>query len=586
VLICCFNRNAAVELRRRLSDLVGDDARGVTVLTYHALALRLLGHSFSARATKEREIDFNALVQSATRSLRGEQAPAGFEPDEARDRLLGGFQFILVDEYQDIDEPQYEMISAIAGRTLQDPDLKLSILAVGDDDQNIYTFRGANVRFIRRFQQDYEAEVHYLVENYRSTRCIIEVANCLIAANVDRMKTSHPVRIDRQRQMLAAGGDFGQRDRLCQGKVQLIEVADVASQARAVMAELRRLRQLGVSDWSTIAVLSREHTDLAQVRTLAEQESIPVRWVAGRDTMPPLHHIREIDLFLTELGKHRVEFRRASDLERMAPELTKSDGNNPWTQFLARLLEAWRTESGDAELPVQDALEFLYEACSESRREFTYGEGVTLCTVHSAKGTEFDHVLVIGPWRLALNSIAQEEERRTFYVGLTRARKTLAVFDRADVRPSLSETLTDRGVIRLRFREETPRQQIPVLSYEVLSLEDIHLGYPGRLGREHPIHKALSALNVGDKVTMRSFAGKGVGLIRDPDICVARLSHKAEQIWSPRISKVREVRILAMVRRTAEQDTKAERREGYNVPGWEVPIAEVVFEPTAPDSLS
>ena len=91
--------------------------------------------------------------------------------------MLAGFQYILVDEYQDIDEPQYEMISAIAGRTLEDADQKLSILAVGDDDQNIYTFRGANVQFIRRFQQDYEAEVHYLVENYRSTRYIIEAAN-------------------------------------------------------------------------------------------------------------------------------------------------------------------------------------------------------------------------------------------------------------------------------------------------------------------------------------------------------------------------------------------------------------------------
>ena len=106
-----------------------------------------------------------------------------------------------------------------------------------------------------------------------------------------------------------------------------------------------------------------------------------------------------------------------------------------------RLLEAWAIESGDAELPVQSALEFLYEACAESRREFTYGEGVTLSTVHSAKGTEYDHVLVIGPWRLPPQRVKQEEERRTFYVGITRARKTLAVFDRRDVSPSLPATL-------------------------------------------------------------------------------------------------------------------------------------------------
>src|SRR4029077_3902098 len=129
---------------------------------YHSLAMRLLGYSFTGRASNA-EIDFEALIANAVKLLRGETSLPGLEADEARDRLLAGFQYILVDEYQDIDEPQYQMISAIAGRTLEDSDLKLSILAVGDDDQNIYTFRGANVQFIRRFQQDYDAEVHYLV---------------------------------------------------------------------------------------------------------------------------------------------------------------------------------------------------------------------------------------------------------------------------------------------------------------------------------------------------------------------------------------------------------------------------------------
>ena len=178
MLVCCFNRHAAIELRRRLSDLVGDDARGVTVLTYHALAMRLLGYSFAEPGSRGGATSTSTRsFEDATKLLRGENVPPGLEADEVRDRLLAGFQYILVDEYQDIDEPQYEMISAIAGRTLDDPDQKLSILAVGDDDQNIYTFRGANVEFIRRFQQDYEAEVHYLVENYRSTRYIIEAAN-------------------------------------------------------------------------------------------------------------------------------------------------------------------------------------------------------------------------------------------------------------------------------------------------------------------------------------------------------------------------------------------------------------------------
>ncbi len=579
VLVCCFNRHAAIELRRRLQDLVGDDARGVTVLTYHALAMRLLGLSFSSRAdSRGRDIDFDALIHDAVKLLRGERVPGGLEADEVRDRLLAGFQHILVDEYQDIDAPQYEMISAIAGRTLDDADQKLSILAVGDDDQNIYTFRGANVQFIRRFQQDYEAEVHYLVENYRSTRYIIEAANRLIAANVDRMKTNHPIRIDRHRELLGPGGEFGHRDGLSQGKVQLIQVADGACQAQALLAEIRRLRELGVTDWSSMAVLSREHSDLAQVRTLAEKESIPVRWIAGRSAMPPLHQIREINNFLAELEKARSSFIRAADLSRLAAETSQSKHANPWTSFLYRLLEAWQDESGDAERPMQEAIEFLYEGCAESRREFTYGEGVTLCTVHSAKGTEFDHVLLVGPWRLPVERAKREEERRAFYVGITRARKTLAVFDRGDVRPSLTETLEGAAILRREFTGKTSEEARVFFNYEMLSLEDIHLGYPGWFGPRHAIHAALAALRLGDKLHMARDQSGNLELRNAASTPVARLSKRAQGEWSTRLDAIEEVRFLAAVRRTADQETDSARRERLQAQIWEIPLVEIVSE--------
>jgi len=579
VLVCCFNRHAAIELRRRLNELVGDDARGVTVLTYHALAMRLLGLSFSSHAdSRGRDIDFDALIHDAVKLLRGEQVPAGLEADEVRDRLLAGFQHILVDEYQDIDEPQYEMISAIAGRTLDDADQKLSILAVGDDDQNIYTFRGANVQFIRRFQQDYEAEVHYLVENYRSTRYIIEAANKLIAANADRMKTRQPIRIDRHRELLGPGGEFGRRDGLSQGKVQVIQVADGASQAQAVLAELRRLRELGVADWSSMAVLSREHSDLAQVRTLAEKESIPVRWFAARSAMPPLHQIREINCFLAELEKARNSFIRAADLSGLAAETSRSKEANPWTGFLMRLLEAWRDESGGAERPMQEAIEFLYEGCAESRREFTYGEGVTLCTVHSAKGTEFDHVLLVGPWRLPVGRAKQEEERRAFYVGLTRARKTLAVFDRGDARPSLPATLNGAAILRREFTGKTSEEARVFFNYQVLSLEDIHLGYPGWFGPRHPIHAALAALQPGDKLHIARDQSGNLELRNAASTPVARLSKRAQGEWSTRLDAIKEVRFLAAIRRTADQEADSARRERLQAQTWEIPLVEIVFE--------
>jgi len=360
------------------------------------------------------------------------------------------------------------------------------------------------------------------------------------------------------------------------GLVQLVEVANDARQDQAVIAELGRLRQLGVSDWFNIAVLSREHTDLAQVRTLAERQSIPIRWVAGRSAMPPLHQIREINRFLSELARDRSSFKRASDLREIASKMFAGFPANVWTQFLGRLLSAWENESGNAEVPVQEALEFLYEACSAGRSEFSYGEGVTLSTVHSAKGTEYDHVLLIGPWRMSSARAQQEEERRTFYVGMTRARKTLAVFDRTDVRPSFPQQMNGRGTHRYQFRAQVS-SPATWLNYKMLALEDIHLGYPGHFGPNHRIHHALAALNPGDKLMMRSLPGNGLGLFVCGDTCVARFSRSAQTDWAEKLGSVSEVNVLAMLRRSAEQDTDECRRKGYLVPEWEIPVVEVVL---------
>jgi ATP-dependent DNA helicase RecQ len=579
ILVCCFNRHAAIELRRRLTELVGDDSKGVTVLTYHGLAMRLLGFSYSAQAQTSRDIDFEEIIHDATRLLEGERVPVGFEADEVRSRLLTGFQYILVDEYQDIDEPQYRMISAIAGRTLDDADLRLSILAVGDDDQNIYTFRGANVRFIRQFKADYHADVHYLVENYRSTRHIIAAANTLIAANQDRMKTEHPIRIDRRRSMLPQGGEFENIDLRCRGRVQIIEVADVACQAEAVVAELKRLRECAGMNWSAMAVLSREHTDLAQVRALAERESIPIRWLAHRNAIPALHQIREVWQFLAHLAEIRTSFLRVSELRDVALRLRAGQPQNAWTGYIDRMLEAWERESGDSPCPVQDALEFFYETCAESRREVSYGEGVTLSTVHSAKGTEYDHVLVIGPWRLPPTRVQQEEERRTFYVGLTRARKTLAVLDRLDTRPSIVQEISGGAIFRYQFTVKTASPMPEFLDYTALTLEDINLGYPGQFRSGHPVHISLAALSPGAKLTMRAGQGNGIGFFDHLGTCVARLSRAAQSQWENSLPSIREVRVLAMVRRTADQDPDEIRRARYLVQEWEVPIVEIVSDP-------
>ena len=208
ILALAYNRHAAVDIRRRLAELIGDDARGVTALTCHALAMRLAGASFTGRAERPDDEMFQEVMRRAADLLRGEGLPPE-EADEQRERLLAGFRWILVDEYQDIGPDQYALISALAGRTLEEDAGKLTLFAVGDDDQNIYAFNGASVEFIRRFEVDYGPKPKYLTANYRSTGHIVAAANAVIESARERMKAGHPIHIDRARAKHPAGGVVG-----------------------------------------------------------------------------------------------------------------------------------------------------------------------------------------------------------------------------------------------------------------------------------------------------------------------------------------------------------------------------------------
>ena len=145
---------------------------------------------------------------------------------------------------------------------------------------------------------------------------------------------------------------------------------------------------------------------------------------------------------------------------------------------------------------------------------------MTLGTVHSAKGTEYDHVLLV-------SASAEPAE----------------------------------------------------VDYTLLGLEDVNLGYAGLFEQDHPLHAALSRLEPGDRLTLRREEA-GVALFDFKGRKLIRLSRKAEAEWQERLPAVREVRVVAVIRRSAEQDEDSERRSRYRVAEWEVPLVEVVWENT------
>lgn len=578
ILILTFNRNAAITLRRRLRDLVGNDSLGVTVQTYHSLAMRLTGSSFADRMERNASPDtrdFNQLIADAIALLNGEKEPVGLERDELRERLLAGYRYILVDEYQDIDKGQYDLISAIAGRTLVDQDAKLSLLAVGDDDQNIYSFRKANVEFIRRFQLDYAATSHYLVENYRSSAHIIAASNSLIAHNRNRMKTDHPIRINKGREQLSVGGDWAVLDPLAQGRVQVIRVADAGCEVAAILDEAARLRQCQPKlSWSDFAVLARTREDLLLVRAVCEERGIPV--VVGLDAAKnlPLARVREISAFIDHL-KSRTEMVTASEL--LAHVRTQSEPWSIWNELLERILAEWHEQSGDARLPATVIVEFIYESLAEQKRDQAFGNGLFLSTVHSAKGMEFPHVFVTGGgWQAHDGSADAEEERRVFYVAMTRARETLCLMERATTASVHTRSLGGEYLLHREVKVEGPSTETLTRRYELWDLDDLFLDYAGRRDADDPVHKQLAMLATGDSVFPEKMQGT-IGLRDKHGIMVAALSKKTRDAWGSRLACIEKATVFAIVRRSAENSSE-EFRGLCKVGRWEVPIVEVVYQ--------
>ena len=583
ILALAYNRHAAVEIRRRLDELVGADSRGVTVLTCHGMALRLTGTHLANRPALADE-EFGELLREATALLRGEGLPSD-EADEQRERLLAGFRWILVDEYQDVDEDQYQLISALAGRTLTGGERKLTLFAVGDDDQNIYAYAGASVKYLRRFEEDYKAKTVYLTQNYRSTGHIIDAANSWISSARERMKAERPIEIDRSRRRKPEGGDWESRDAVGRGRVQVLRVrGDDRSQAIAALAELRRLADLASDwDWRRCAVIARNWRYLDPLRSLCEREAIPVQ-VAREDTsfFWRLREVRRLRDWLATLANGLVTG------DALRTWLAKQP-NGDWSDVLTEALDDYLLETGGAETSVQAFTAWLAEWGRELRRRQT---GLLLLTAHRAKGLEFDHVVILdGGWGQNDSGYRvrrSDEVLRLFYVAMTRARQTLTL-----LRMSAANGLQLRDdpwsaqhrggdhwsqdTPALVHREHVVHAEPPPeldMRYEPLDLKDVDLGYAGQRGSTNPVHEAIGALRTGDPLEVRERGG-GWLLADANGQVVGQLSRNYQPPSDRCQARVRAIVGWDRLDGTPSQQERALRES------WEVVVPELIYESRA-----
>ena len=559
ILAVTFTNKAAGEMRERVAALAGERAREITVGTFHAFCARVLrehGHAIglARRFTICDASDQLSTVKKAMRELRVHettmhpsavlaqislaknrmQAPEAFlaEADGGKHQLVGSvwqryreslahtraldfddlllqtvrllrehpqlrahyrerYRYVLVDEYQDTNHPQYEIVREIAGG-------HRNLCVVGDDDQSIYGWRGADVSKILGFARDFEgATVVRLETNYRSTRQILEAANRVIRHNASRHAKA-------LRSARGEGED-----------VRFVRLKDEMAEAQFVVSEMRKLLRLDEARPRDFAVLCRTQLQFRPLEAELRANGLPYVVVGGmsffdrkevRDVVAflklavnprdetsllrvintPARGVGKASLdrvlaFATDHGISASEaFERAAEIEGLKPQSV--DGYKALRQVLdqsgletagrdlvmqlGRFLErvGYREEVhrlypdpmtrearwagvveilNFAENHVRRAAEpslhgFLEQLALTSGDEPTEqpeqrSDAVTLMTLHAAKGLEFPHVFLVGmeegllPHARAAAEGSVEEERRLAYVGITRAMTTLTL---------------------------------------------------------------------------------------------------------------------------------------------------------------
>ncbi|WP_018989344.1 RecQ family ATP-dependent DNA helicase [Aromatoleum toluclasticum] len=588
IMVLAYNRSAANEIRRRLWALVGADAAGVAVQTLHGLAMRITGTSYAVAIERGEAVDFGEVIREATRCLRAAEQDQnvgdGVGPSIVRDRLLAGLRFLLVDEYQDINGDHYELVSAVAGRTLQTEEDRVSLMVVGDDDQNIYAFDGASVRYIRQFETDYAARRYALVENYRSTKHIIHAANRVIERARERMKAGQAIRVNHARRDQPDGGEQAALDPLAEGRVHVLEVPrNPHQEVQVALDELQRLHALIAQDgdagqWGHFAVIARRWEDLEPMAALCRLRGIPVRLLRDGASVG-LHQTREGDALATLLRGLRRSARRRRVLLRSGVLSrwfrrrfhASPDGliAHPQRAALAQFIADAESAAPGRQLVIDDLLEALYDfgAIGKPAADARPNAPLVLMTAHRAKGQEFDHVLVLdgGGWQGR-----GDDERRLFYVAMTRARKSLTLCEAVG---GTQPFVRDLDGLALRSRPDALPSE-PGVAHRIwcADLEKIVLSWPGHFAPSAPIHRALTALDVGDPLVLRPRSDDGAKweIVDASGVTVGRMSSK----FHPSPGATVAVRVAAVLVRHARDD-----EQGVRCRAWELVLPEIEYAP-------
>ena len=439
LLMLTFSRAAATEFKQRLMQLIGNAAHFVEIKTFHSYCFDLLGRVGNLDEAGD-------VVRQAAEMIKNGEV----EPNRISKTVL------VIDEAQDMSKDDYALVTA-----LMKANEEMRVIAVGDDDQNIYEFRGSNSLYLYELTQTEHSRFFEMTENYRSFRHIVEAANDF-ARNIRQRIKSAPII------------SMSQED----GEVRIVKHPYEIQEKRVymyqpILEDVIRLQTSnnqkatdGSSDKKneTISILTQTNEEAVIMLALLHSHGIKAKLVQSMDGLR-FWNLAEVRYFLKKIDQSLKETKSPiipDDIWETAKHQTyQKYASSLALQYLHRSLQIF--EQTNRAKYYSDLKEFVFESSVEDFCDITESD-IVVSTIHKAKGHEFDHVLML----ITHPEHPTDEILRRYYVGMTRAKQTLTIHTNGN----LFDTLHTAQHLYDTQAYDEPNEIVLQLSHK-----DVNLGF-------------------------------------------------------------------------------------------------------------
>ncbi len=419
LLMVTFSRAAATEFKKRLISLIGNAAHYIEIKTFHSYCFDLQGRVGSLEKS-------DAILKNTIEKIKKGEV----EPNRITKTVL------VIDEAQDMNADEFALIN-----TLMEQNEEMRVIAVGDDDQNIYEFRGASSKYLEQFMAERNAAKHELIENYRSKNNLVEFTNGFVRTISHRLKETP----------IAA-------KQIDNGNIKLVHYQN----GNLISPLVQDILSTGLA--GTTCVLTKTNDEALQITGLLLKNGMQAKLIQSNDSFS-LQNLLEVRFLLNEINVGD-EVKIISDEVWAA---AKSEMRNKFQQ--SSKLEVCNNlikqfEDSNSKRKYKSDLEVFVR---ESKLEDFYnenGETIFVSTIHKAKGKEFDNVFIM----LENFNPATDEAKRQLYVAMTRAKRNLTIH----LNGNYLDNITADNLERVEDRETyLPPSELAMH----LTHEDVNLGY-------------------------------------------------------------------------------------------------------------